>query len=1022
MDILQYFPSYPSIENEDFYQQLYEKKEMNNLKTEKSVSNIYKNHQTFISRFLSPWTNEKYHSILMIHDTGTGKSASISAILNGLKSFDPNTKMLYLTNNETLENNFKKELLKRCPYIQEKRRLSDRFHEKSFFKSENIFFNTFSSFANEISKMSKFSIMKKYQNYFIVLDEAHHLVSESMNVYEKIHSFIHVIMKKRVCVSTATPMRDNLLESLYLLNLVLPLKENIPTGDDFIKEYLIRESMSHLENYSVEKLENYKWKNENVQKQFLEKIKGYVSVFRQKSDNVEIKFCGSIVKPMEYVPIVSNFFDSFQEKCYIKAFSSDVKNPNLEKDADGSTEKYSNFYSNSVQASLMVFPNGSWGTKDTTHYLVNNDSFTHKFFVEAQMSDKTLTREQLLEKIKNFSIIYYNVIKDIIDPKNQNKCFYVYCEKINGSGILRLINLLIQKFSYNLVKSDDLDWNVKRNRCVFLNEKEGVKINIMKQLELFNDKRNRHGEYIRVIFGTDKTREGITLKNIQKIHILTPGWNFGKKNQAVGRGIRLYSHQDLENPSVDINLHCGLIKNKPMYNSVNFLQYIRSEIKEKNIFLFSYAFLTSAVDCQINYLNNFRHADDYSADCFFKPCHYKCEGITNTEPKHLDDGNFNTFYYKTQLPNVIDAIMSEIVEHHLYTFFWQEIKDIIKRENWNDFLIFQSLQQIIEAPIPIQKKDGTMLFLNQEKDYFYTSTTQQKTHFSNGYLSGEQQRQVQFTPNLSIENIQNELFEKEEIFDEKMSMFRALLSEIQETKTKEKIESLNQFFDTFPEFIQNEFLVHTPQKFLSYFGKTTTLDKNTVLLERNKRTKKIDYKTLGIEDYANKTPDTSAKQSEKEHLLIHENPYQIYAIVKNGTFKIRDISDEVKKGTTKSKTLGQNCSSTPLDKIFYYIIVLSDLTNEAQFQKIKNDLDTLLSLSPKMNSVFAQISKMSQEEVVNFYEKESSIFQTFMIKKELTIEEMKMFSLLKLLGLKRSSLCKFLYSLFEQKQLIFFHK
>ena len=178
----------------------------------------------------------------------------------------------------------------------------------------------------------------------------------------------------------------------------------------------------------------------------------------------------------------------------------------------------------------MVFPDGSWGNKTTNKYLVNNDRFSPTFFQESGMG-ASKTTAQLLTELKKYSIIYHNVIQDIFAEENQDKCFYVYCEKINGSGILRLLNLLTQRFQFSLVRGETVDWNVKRNRCIFLNEKEGVKINIMKQLELFNDRRNRFGEYIRVIFGTDKTREGITLKNIQKIHILTPGWNFGKKNR-----------------------------------------------------------------------------------------------------------------------------------------------------------------------------------------------------------------------------------------------------------------------------------------------------------------------------------------------------------------------------------------------------------------------------------------------------------------------------------------------------------
>ena len=149
-----------------------------------------------------------------------------------------------------------------------------------------------------------------------------------------------------------------------------------------------------------------------------------------------------------------------------------------------------------------------------------------------------------------------------------------------------------------------MDFNVKRPRFIYLNETtDNITSNqILQQINIFNDSRNKHGEYIKIVFGTDKTREGISLKNIQNIHIITPSWNFGKINQAKGRGLRLGSHLELDDPQLNIFMHCGISSNQPLSRSVNFLQYIRSENKEINNYLLMYSFLTSSVDCPINYL------------------------------------------------------------------------------------------------------------------------------------------------------------------------------------------------------------------------------------------------------------------------------------------------------------------------------------------------------------------------------------------------------------------------------------
>lgn len=1016
MDILNYFPSYPSIHDETFYQEIFEKKEFHDLSDSENLSNVYTNHQLFVARFLSPWTRDNYHSLLLIHDTGTGKSASVAAVLNGLKKFDNNIKMLYLTNNETLESNFKKELLKRCPYLQERRKNYDR-PEKSFFKSEQIFFNTFSSFANEISKMSsKYIILKKYINYFIVLDEAHHLVSESLNVYRTIYDFLQLIPEKRLCVMTATPMRDNLLEAVYLLNLVLPPEKNLPTEDTFVKKFFKTENNKNLEKFSVEKLENFDWKNAQVRNEFLDTIKGYVSVFRQKSDNVKIVFQGNVIAPMVYVPVFQNYFDPFQQDAYMKAFSTDVKDPSeLGGDIDGQNEKYSNFYSNSVQASLMVFPNGSWGTKNTSKYFVNNDRFSIDFSKESGIS-RHLSPQENLKQVKKYSVIYYNVISALLDPENQNKCFYVYCEKINGSGILRLINLLVQYFSFSLVNSESLDWNSKRNRCIFLNEKEGVKVNIMKQLDIFNDPRNRFGEYVRVIFGTDKTREGITLKNIQKIHVLTPGWNFGKKNQALGRGIRLYSHRDLENPEVDIYLHCSIAKQQPLYRSVNYLQYLRSEIKEKNIFLFSYAFLISAIDCQINKYNNVKHAEDYSSDCFFKPCQYHCRGITKQNVKHLDQGNFNTFYYSDEIPKVVNHILEWIRQDHVYTFFWGEIQEHLLSEKWNQFLIFQALQKIIEQPIPIFKFDGTLLFLNQDMDYFYTSTSQFKTSFHEGYLAGEQERDQRFWPQVDIIDLQNEMFFHKDMLQEKITMLQELL------KDATKKEAAKHFFDLFPVSVQEIVLMFLPVEHLDHLGTVEKINDHTFILrimphafrievDNNQVEKKVSFYT---EKISVKNNNKKITKDIEENLLL-DNPFGVYAIVKSpNDYKIRDISSEVKKGKTKSKTLGQNCSSVLLEKIYYYIILLSEINNDVAFQKLKTEWFEISTFSKKQEEL-SKYSQMTEDEILDYYE---TILKKSEDKKDFSNYEKMMMVLFKFVPVKRNIACGYLLRLFKEQNLV----
>ena len=62
----------------------------------------------------------------------------------------------------------------------------------------------------------------------------------------------------------------------------------------------------------------------------------------------------------------------------------------------------------------------------------------------------------------------------------------------------------------------------------------------------YNLPQNCNGEYVNVILGTDVVKEGLNFHHIQKIHILTPHWNFSKTEQIIGRGIRYRSHDSLK--------------------------------------------------------------------------------------------------------------------------------------------------------------------------------------------------------------------------------------------------------------------------------------------------------------------------------------------------------------------------------------------------------------------------------------------------------------------------------------------
>ena len=127
--------------------------------------------------------------------------------------------------------------------------------------------------------------------------------------------------------------------------------------------------------------------------------------------------------------------------------------------------------------------------------------------------------------------------------------------------------------------------------------------------------KNMYGEIINVIIGSKIIVEGISLQNVQDIHILTPHWNFTVTEQALARAIRAFSHNKLEEKgnvvTVDIYLHTTIpsIVQKGEYipsidDSIDLKMYERSEDKDISIKRVEQVIKESSIDCLVHSKSN----------------------------------------------------------------------------------------------------------------------------------------------------------------------------------------------------------------------------------------------------------------------------------------------------------------------------------------------------------------------------------------------------------------------------------
>lgn len=127
------FIPYPDVDDEDFYDTLFSKKEF--LKTAYSASYRYKtteeictkgefkmqNHQEFVRNFISPET--PYNGALLFHGTGVGKTCAAIGISEGLRDYVKNAGKIYILSSENIRPNFYKEL-----YDPKREEIEHEFH------------------------------------------------------------------------------------------------------------------------------------------------------------------------------------------------------------------------------------------------------------------------------------------------------------------------------------------------------------------------------------------------------------------------------------------------------------------------------------------------------------------------------------------------------------------------------------------------------------------------------------------------------------------------------------------------------------------------------------------------------------------------------------------------------------------------------------------------------------------------------------------------------------------------------
>jgi len=957
-----FFPIYTMEDEKEFYNSVPIKKEFDDaravLNEPRPQRGEQLKHQAFMMRFLSPHT--PYDKMIAFHGLGSGKSClltSVSEYAKTVKSGElSNNKIIILTRNPTLRKNLINEITCICtpgkyePQLRDPKTreiLSKDTQRRRVEKAIGVEYEilTFTMFVKEIYNKSNDQLRAEYSNRYILIDEAHNiklqpnkksrdeedilglqLRSRGISNYKEIHRFLHCVIGCKILLLTATPMRDQPSEICNLLNLILPLEKQLNK-----KEF---KNIFFDGNTFKEELKN----------EFKSYIRNRISYVRASTTDITIVNEGVVDEDFKYTKTVLLDMDDYQDEKYKEAYKKDVGsngelNADVEVEDDGEEDGSSGLWLNSRQASMFV-PFDKVKLNDLIVKDRNNYRPSEHLVKYLKKNGDSL--DAMLKQLKKCSVKYWLVVRDLYKYPNQK--FFIYSNIVKGSGAL-LLGAILEVFGFDHApnikevegstycqtqgkESKDLPISENPNRMLVLTGSTLSASQLDNMVNnIFNNKKNVYGDYIRVIIGSHIIGEGVSFKHIRRIYMLTPGWNSATTEQAIGRGIRYKSHEELkpDERKVSILRVCvqPVIEVGEKYGSIDSQMYKISEDKDIRIKQVERLMKEASVDCALNRSRNVLPTDKPNTkECdYMDSCEYKCDLVdekfyySNWVGERIVD-TYNLYYAEREINIVKSAVRKAF--GYKFAFDFEELYNYIKDDirNIPSLVLARALDNMIVNNDTIYNKFGIVNYLREDRNMFFlVDDPLEMPVFTSYYYSKEP------SPEKSIGSYETILqyFQYDKIED--------IINILIKNQNNEKI--LNSVFNNLSAEISQKFVE------MFYIAKIRKSDKNKdlqnfILQKFSMFLKDINGNIISniipgnirvlekgklVWDDINEEQIENLKSMKTDKLNeLRNNPYRIYAVITD-KYTGKEVHKNLKLVEINEKKSygGTSCSTTPYD-------------------------------------------------------------------------------------------------------------
>jgi hypothetical protein len=614
---------YPDLEDEQFNEQIYFKKEFNELKYVNEYAKKgfqLSSAQQFLKTYMSEDT--PYNGILVNHGVGQGKTCTGITIAENYKyKIKSEKKKIYiLTPSSTLNDTWKNEIFniskeenktveekdvnKQCTgtfyteFYNSLGNMTTEGKKRSMTKFIRDFYlvNGYQTFVNNIKKnvekrkqknnthtyeaLEILYIKETFSNCVFVMDEVHMTRLGSDDKNKIAPPYLELIARyaenTKFVLLSATPIFDKPEEIIWLLNLLLWNDKKAP----MLEEYIFQKKLTD----GVDK------------KTLIKKSRGYVSYLRGGDPT---RFATRFYPD----PSISYFYNEEKNKTYWGETPPSKKFKEMQlitlPDWGNRHIVMTQHYMSDFQYKRYIESEGVFGQKGIAESLIGLNVFelgdksrkktrTEPFLIKSGEQYEYNSKSDAIkggvsflniDRICEYSTKYYGLCNLI---KNSDGPVFIYTQKLaNGiktismmleeNGMERYVNAKGNKEFQNFLQKGQRKTPRRQQifaglSYIYVDSSSGIDNSVMNEwFGVFNQQKNvikgNPNSNIKVILGSDKIAQGINLFRMREVHIIEPWYNLNKIEQIIGRGTRSFGHKGLpENKkNITIYLHVSTV-------------------------------------------------------------------------------------------------------------------------------------------------------------------------------------------------------------------------------------------------------------------------------------------------------------------------------------------------------------------------------------------------------------------------------------------------------------------------------